>query len=406
MSESGRVGEQIQRLTTQLANQRDRIANALQRRADAQSADVRRLGNSVEALVRQLDDLKTDLQRLRAAHRSNLAYTEKLEALLPRQVAEKIRVKERLERIAAGDRPIVVGPWTGEVGYELLYWAPFVRWFAHQYELDPGRFRVISRGGPVSWYGGVADRYIDALSFFSPDEFRQRVGARAWMKQDQVTALDREILRRARTALEVRRISLLHPSLMFRLLKGFWGTRLGLNEVLTHTSYSRLTPPPPVAGLPHRYTAVRFYFRSSFPDTAANRVLVGRVLSALTTHTDVVVLNPGFRLDDHYDYEWKFGGRIHAIDHLLVPERNLDVQTAVIARAEAFVGSYGGFSYLAPLLGVKSIAFYSEHTFKTAHLELAEHVFESVGGASLTVLNVADVDVIASALACMAGCDA
>lgn len=406
MNDSSRLGEQFRRLIAQLGTQRARVADAVQRRTDRQFADVQWLGNSVEAHVRQVDALKTELRRLRAAHRNNLAYTEKLEARLPRHVVERVRLNDRLERIAASQRPIVVGPWTGEVGYEVLYWAPFVRWFAQEYDVDPGRFHVISRGGPVSWYGEAAAHYTDVLSFFTPDEFREQARARGWLKQDRVTSLDREILRRARRALGVGPVTLLHPSLMFRLFKGFWGTRLGLNEVLTHTSYTRLIPPSPVVGLPSRYTAVRFYFRSSFPDTAANRALVIRVLSALTTHTDVVVLNPGFRLDDHHDYDPERSGRIRTIDHLLVPDRNLEVQTAVIARADAFVGSYGGFSYLAPLLGVRSIAFYSELTFKTAHLELAEHVFNHVSGGSLTVLNAADVDVIAGALAGLAGCDA
>ena len=30
----------------------------------------------------------------------------------------------------ARSEPILVGPWLGEVGFELLYWIPFLRWFA------------------------------------------------------------------------------------------------------------------------------------------------------------------------------------------------------------------------------------------------------------------------------------
>jgi len=41
------------------------------------------------------------------------------------------------------------------------------------------------------------------------------------------------------------------------------------------------------------------------------------------------------------------------------PQANLAVQTAVIGGARRFVGTYGGFSYLAPLLGVDALAFYS-----------------------------------------------
>ncbi len=59
--------------------------------------------------------------------------------------------------------------------------------------------------------------------------------------------------------------------------------------------------------------------------------------------------------------------------------RNLAVQTAVIARARAFVGTYGGYSYLAPFCGVPSLAFYSEPTFKVHHLQVAQHVFATAG---------------------------
>jgi hypothetical protein len=73
----------------------------------------------------------------------------------------------------------------------------------------------------------------------------------------------------------------------------------------------------------------------------------------------------------------------------MTPERNLDVQTAVIAGAEGFVGSYGGLSYLPPLYGVRSIAFHSQRMFKTTHLDLAERVISQVDGGSLLVLDAA-----------------
>ena len=56
---------------------------------------------------------------------------------LPRQSFLEQSVLDRLARIAASGRPILVGPWTGEVGFELMYWAPFVRWFAGHFGIDP-----------------------------------------------------------------------------------------------------------------------------------------------------------------------------------------------------------------------------------------------------------------------------
>ena len=43
--------------------------------------------------------------------------------------------------------PIVVGPWLGEVGFELLYWIPFLRWALAEAGIAADRVTVVSRGG-------------------------------------------------------------------------------------------------------------------------------------------------------------------------------------------------------------------------------------------------------------------
>jgi hypothetical protein len=82
----------------------------------------------------------------------------------------------------------------------------------------------------------------------------------------------------------------------------------------------------------------------------------------------------------------------------MTPARNLAVQTAVIARARAFVGTYGGYSYLAPFCGVNSLAFYSERSFKTHHLHVAQHLFEQLGGTTVVPLDVAQLPIVRLAL--------
>src|SRR5690606_12113029 len=139
------------------------------------------------------------------------------------------------------------------------------------------------------------------------------------------------------------------------------------------------------ADLPQDYVAARFYFSDCFPDTPSNRAFVASTLDALAKHTSVVLLDAPFAVDDHRDFssvqaaaaspagsELKVGlaggrlpprgaaregGLVISIAGRMTPETNLAVQTAAIARARAFVGTYGGYSYLAPLHGVPSIAF-------------------------------------------------
>ena len=68
--------------------------------------------------------------------------------------SEAESVEQRLLRQALrginGTGDVIVGPWTGEVGFELLYWIPFLNWLCEQ-GLDSRRFIVVSRGGTAPW---------------------------------------------------------------------------------------------------------------------------------------------------------------------------------------------------------------------------------------------------------------
>ncbi len=82
----------------------------------------------------------------------------------------------------------------------------------------------------------------------------------------------------------------------------------------------------------------------------------------------------------------------------MTPGRNLAVQSAVIGGARAFVGTYGGYSYLAPLYRVPAIAFYSKRTFKSHHLHAAQRAFERIGAATLMPIDVAQAGLVQLAL--------
>src|ERR1700749_2101260 len=61
------------------------------------------------------------------------------------------RVKRKLEALAVNTDPIVVGPWISEVGFELLYWIPFLHWVVDEYKIDLSRLTIVSRGGVRGW---------------------------------------------------------------------------------------------------------------------------------------------------------------------------------------------------------------------------------------------------------------
>src|SRR6185295_18434724 len=164
-----------------------------------------------------------------------------------------------------------------------------------------------------------------------------------------------------------------------------------LTRVTDHAIYRRIAAGPrPTAmpALPSTYAAVRFYFSNCFPDTLENRAFVSRVVGTLAEQSDVVMLNPGFRIDDHEDYSPAARARIHTVDMSGHAAENLAWQTAIIAGAASYVGTYGGFAYLAPFCGVDAISFYSDRTYFTYHMELAHAAFADSRGGRLDAIDV------------------
>ena len=106
-----------------------------------------------------------------------------------------------LERLRKSSGPILVGPWISEVGFEVLYWAPFLNWAIKAYGLDSRRLIVISRGGAHLWYQHLAAEYIDVFDLFTVEEYRtgneERWSERGHQKQFEITGMEREILDRA-----------------------------------------------------------------------------------------------------------------------------------------------------------------------------------------------------------------
>ena len=400
--EQGAVARLIARLTGRLHLQRlaaieekmGRFGRAHREDLAAQRVQLDELTSvvSTRAGADEVGELQRRVEDLhRAFAHQDRGFAEAFERahLLDEQGMDDRRFARRIDELLRHDRPVIVGPWTGEVGFELLYWVPFVRWVAATYGLPAERLIVVSRGGVSSWYQGIAARYIDVFSLFTPAEFR--AATEDAKKQRRVGAFDAAVVKRVAAEHGLARPDLLHPGMMYRLFMPFWREVASMARVEQYAAYARIDAgdDPVLRDLPGEYVAARFYFSDCFPDTAANRAFAGSVVETISRHTPVVLLNTPFAVDDHRDLD-AAGGRVVTIaERHMTPERNLAVQTSVIAHARGFVGTYGGYSYLAPLCGVPSLAFYSERTFKAHHLHVAQRVFERLGGASLVPLDVA-----------------
>jgi hypothetical protein len=293
-------------------------------------------------------------------------------------------VREELASLGGSDSPVIAGPFTGEVGFELLYWIPLLRWAAAEFPGLGERLVIVSRGGVEQWLSGIGGRYVDLLDLYSIDEFVRR---RPSLKQRERIPFEEEVYERVAQRLGLGAFEVLHPQVLFNLYY-----RIGKLDQHAFARSVRTTPRgleglaalfaplprPDRGGLPELpaddYVAIRFYFRPSFPDDEENRRFAADAIRALATRSPVVVLNNRLELDEHRDFDPS--GNVVTLDHRMTPATNLDVQTTAIAHAKAFVGTYGGLAYLAPFFGVPSLSFSTqpEHT-QPWHADLAQTVF-------------------------------
>jgi hypothetical protein len=358
---------------------------------------VRKLADSEHAHATAVDARVSELSQRVARQPTAKDLRELRQAVRALAPADDRQILEELGRIAASGKPIVVGPWTGELGFELLYWIPFVEWVRAHWNIGAERQIVVSRGGVAPWYGSGDSQYDDAFATVTPEEFRIAVTEQK-RKQRQVTAFDQRLVAGVVDRRRLGEIELLHPRLMFRLFAPFWNDEAGYSRIDQFTRYRLLDAPHDAMPrpLPSDYVAVRIYFSECFPDTPANRAFAHAVVSAMAERTPVVLLNPGFSVDEHEDWAPSVRDRIHTIAEGISPERNLAVQSAVISGARAFVGTYGGYSYLAPLCRVPAVAFYSRATFKRHHLYAAQRAFDQLGAAALTLVDATQAPFVGS----------
>ena len=310
-------------------------------------------------------------------------------------------MRRELRRVAQSGKPIIVGPWLSEVGFEVLYWIPFLTWAVKEFELSSDRLVVVSRGGARAWYRDLAGHYVDIFDLMSVKQFRRRNESR-WQdggnqKQMAVGDFDDRIVELVKARQGLNDVTVLHPAVMYRLLRYYWYEKGAISLLQKHAVYRRM-PAMDAASmlktLPKEYVAVRFYFRPSFPDTPENRTLIARLIRALARRTPVVLLNPGLSLDDHEDFDPGTGMGVHKLDHLMTPTTNLEVQSAVIAHARAFVGTYGGLSYLGPFYGVPSIGLFSDEAeLVSTHLDVSRRLSRRLG-APLVTLDVRELAMV------------
>ena len=291
-------------------------------------------------------------------------------------------IEEEIETLALRGRTLVVGPWISEVGFEALYWVPFLHWLKAAFRLEPARLVAVSRGGVSGWYAGVAGRYVEIWDHVTPEEFARRNAERGVTKQYERSPLDDAILDAVARELGTRDFDVIHPALMYRLFSLYWSGQRAMGFMDAHTRYEAMTAPAVIdpALLPREYIAVKLYAARSLPDTPDIRVRLKGLVASLAERLPVVLLDTGLVLeDDHADYSFAASGRVISAKAWMTPSNNLGAQTQIVAGASAFVGTCGSLAWLTPRLGVDTSALYVDPKWLHAHLSVAMRAYHKLG---------------------------
>lgn len=302
-----------------------------------------------------------------------------------------LEIQAELQQFQSSDKPIIVGPWMSEIGFELLYWIPFLRHALSRLAIDPSRLWMLSRGGCRSWYADLSSNYLDLFDGDSAESIarmnQRRIAEQAerartlglrrrqrTAKQYGLTPVELELIDKARKRAGLKPPMILHPSLMYRTFRAIWRNRPSdlFDQWQQFARPARITAPECPIDLPERFVAVKFYSSQACLNLPGRALLVQKIVRELARQIDVVLLHTGTAYDDHGEFHIPHHTRIHRLQFPVA--LNLEWQTAILARAEGLVGTYGGFAYLAPFLGVNATAFYGTANFRIDHLRLVSEV--------------------------------
>jgi hypothetical protein len=344
---------------------------------------------------------------LKAARRLQAA-PKPLVRMMRRQAREREhrefrRGAEAIERsiaeLAQGNDPIIVGPWLAEVGYEVLYWIPFLRWFKDAHGVPLDRLVVVSRGGMDSAYAGIAGRYVDLFDLTTPRELAARNLQRrtdaegGGQKQSSSSTLDDELVATVGSRVGIGHARVCHPSLMFRLFREVWHGNLPMDLLWRRTRYEAMRPPSAKATfhVPNDFVAVKLYAGPALSMSDHTRVLLRQLVARAAARAPVVLLDADLGVDEHRDLELDDLPGVTSARSLMDARTNLGVQLALIARARFFLSTCGGLAWLAPFLGVPTVAVYDSDHLLAPHLLVARQAGARTGAAEFSPLDLRGV---------------
>jgi ADP-heptose:LPS heptosyltransferase len=269
------------------------------------------------------------------------------------------------------DAPIIVGPWFMELGFELLYWIPFVTKIVEVNKTTKNRVLAISRGGMSEFYSHLASEYSDIFNFISVEEYKNlkanivsEVGGQKHMKY---TKIEQRLIKKT---LGLEYSEIIHPSQMYSNFKPYWRRKVSADFIYDHSSYTHLNR---IQTNSSGKIVVRLYRSSSF--NLDQKQIVALISALGQKHQKPIVNLYSSREYDDHENLFIDSEDVENIDFSVNHSENLKLQFDVIRNCDLFVTNYGGVSYFGLYANVPTIALHTGYSkFLPIHMDISNRM--------------------------------
>ncbi|MEJ7891567.1 MAG: hypothetical protein WKF94_02870 [Solirubrobacteraceae bacterium] len=252
----------------------------------------------------------------------------------------------QLAVLAERDTPIVFAPCLADLGFELLWWAPMVRWTLQRMPELADRAVAVTRSVDGDWLPDTLERVeLRALGFeLPPASGRERRGP---------DTFDGMLLQAIRSRLDVQLVDLVHPGLYEsarrRLLRD---GPASFAAALTATATAIKGP-----GVQHVALAADPGDHTVLAPRSSAAFAAGRLDDDLTVELVLALADQGPVVLADADAALVHRPELEGVAERLTSVAGYDAELTAVRSARAYVGAYDGRAVLAALHGVPTLAF-------------------------------------------------
>ncbi|MEJ7892763.1 MAG: hypothetical protein WKF94_08985 [Solirubrobacteraceae bacterium] len=258
---------------------------------------------------------------------------------------------ERLSLLSQRDRPVVFAPCLGDMGFELLWWAPMVRWSLRRFPEIAGRSVALTGSPDADWVS-------DALATVDVGALGLELPLATGRERQAPGGFDKALLKVMKERLEVEHVDLVHPALFGsarrRLLDADRDAFLALlhredDRLEGHAVVHRASATGNTERRPGDHVVVAPSSTAAFESGALDDDLAVALVLALAEHGPVVLADGSQTVAQQREIK-KLKGKV-------IEVTGLDGTLDALRSARAYVGAYDGRAVRATLNGVPTLAF-------------------------------------------------